>query len=104
MNTTEIFTSELPVGEKLSIRRTRFEPQEKSKNKVKRISIVSGIHGDELEGQLVIYLLAEWLNNNSDNVINGLFTAKINNLEFIQSEYTGGNFIVSFRMRATSFY
>ena len=34
MNTTEIFTSELPVGEKLSIRRTRFEPQEKSKNKV----------------------------------------------------------------------
>ncbi len=68
MNTTEIFTSELPVGEKLSIRRTRFEPQEKSKNKVKRISIVSGIHGDELEGQLVIYLLAEWLNNNSDKL------------------------------------
>lgn len=68
MNTTEIFTSELPVGEKLSIRRTRFEPQEKSKNKVKRISIVSGIHGDELEGQLVIYLLADWLNNNSDKL------------------------------------
>ena len=68
MNTTEIFTSELPVGEKLSIRRSRFEPQEKSKNKVKRISIVSGIHGDELEGQLVIYLLAEWLNNNSDKL------------------------------------
>ena len=68
MNTTEIFTSELPVGENLSIRRTRFEPQEKSKNKRKRISIVSGIHGDELEGQLVIYLLAEWLNNNSDKL------------------------------------
>ena len=68
MNTTEIFTSELPVGEKLSIKRTRFEPLEKSKNKIKRISIVSGIHGDELEGQLVIYLLSDWLNNNSDKI------------------------------------
>ncbi len=68
MNTTEIFTSELPVGEKLSIRRTRFEPLEETKNKGKRISIVSGIHGDELEGQLVIYLLADWLNNNSDKL------------------------------------
>ena len=68
MNTTEIFTSELPVGEKLSIKRTRFEPLEEAKNKGKRISIVSGIHGDELEGQLVIYLLAEWLNNNNDKL------------------------------------
>lgn len=68
MNTTEIFTSELPVGEKLSIKRTRFEPKEKISNKIKRISIVSGIHGDELEGQLVIYLLADWLNNNSDKL------------------------------------
>jgi predicted deacylase len=68
MNTTEIFTSELPVGEKLSIKRTRFEPKEKVNNKIKRISIVSGIHGDELEGQLVIYLLANWLNNNSDKL------------------------------------
>lgn len=68
MNTTEIFTSELPVGEKLSIKRTRFEPKEKISGKLKRISIVSGIHGDELEGQLVIYLLANWLNNNSDKI------------------------------------
>ena len=68
MNTTEIFTSELPVGEKLSIKRTRFEPLEETRNKGKRISIVSGIHGDELEGQLVIYLLADWLNKNSDKL------------------------------------
>ena len=67
MNTTEIFTSELPVGERLSIKRTRFEPKEVT-GKEKRISIVSGIHGDELEGQLVIYLLAEWLNNNSEKL------------------------------------
>jgi uncharacterized protein len=68
MKTTEIFTSELPVGEKLAVKRTRFEPLEKSNTKTKRISIVSGIHGDELEGQLVIYLLANWLNTNSDKL------------------------------------
>jgi len=60
MHTTEIFASQLPVGESLSIRRTRFEPMQPQEG-CKRISIVSGIHGDELEGQLVIYLLASWL-------------------------------------------
>jgi len=68
MITTEIFSSDLPVGEKLSIKRTRFEPNKKIDKKLKRISIVSGIHGDELEGQLVIYLLADWLNKNSDKL------------------------------------
>ncbi len=68
MKTTEIFTSQLPVGEKLSIKRTRFEPLNKKGKKLKRISIVSGIHGDELEGQLVIYLLAKWLNENSEKL------------------------------------
>ncbi|CAM3924969.1 M14 family metallopeptidase [Arcobacter cloacae] len=68
MKTTEIFTSNLPVGEKLSVKRTRFEPKVVDNKKMKRISIVSGIHGDELEGQLVIYLLAQWLNKNSDKL------------------------------------
>ena len=67
MNTTEIFTSFLPVGEKLSVKRTRFEPNMPLED-MKRISIVSGIHGDELEGQLVIFLLAQWLNNNRDKI------------------------------------
>lgn len=67
MNTTEIFTSQLPVGEKLSIKRTRFEPKIPLEE-MKRISIVSGIHGDELEGQLVIFLLAQWLNENQDKL------------------------------------
>jgi len=68
MKTTEIFTSNLPVGEKLSVKRTRFEPKVLDNKMMKRISIVSGIHGDELEGQLVIYLLADWLNKNSDKL------------------------------------
>lgn len=68
MKTTEIFTSQLPVGEKLSIKRTRFQPKGTKTKKLKRISIISGIHGDELEGQLVIFLLAHWLNENSDKL------------------------------------
>ena len=68
MTTKEIFTSQLPVGEKLSIKRTRFKPENKSKKGLKRISIVSGIHGDELEGQLVIFSLAKWLNENIDKL------------------------------------
>ncbi len=63
MQTTEIFSSRLPVGETLSIKRTRFGPN-KLKKGAKRISIVTGIHGDELEGQYVVFLLAEWLNKN----------------------------------------
>jgi predicted deacylase len=66
---SEIFSSELPVGEKLSIKRGRFEPKIKLDGQ-KRISIVSGIHGDELEGQYVIYLLSSWLKQNP-KAING---------------------------------
>ena len=67
VKTKEIFKSQLPVGETLSIKRTRYEPDIKEENQ-KRISIVSGIHGDELEGQLAIYLLAKWLNENGDKL------------------------------------
>ena len=42
MSKNLFFTSELPVGERLSIKRTRFEPK-KVTGKEKRISIVSGI-------------------------------------------------------------
>lgn len=65
IQTSDIFTSRLPVGETLRIRRTRFTPDE-PKQDAKRISIVSGIHGDELEGQYVIYLLAAWLREHPD--------------------------------------
>ncbi len=68
VTTKEIFKSELPVGETLSIKRTRFEGSRQDEKK-KRISIVSGIHGDELEGQLAIYLLGRWLNENPDKLV-----------------------------------
>lgn len=45
----------LPIGETLHIKRNRLEPADQSKNSGKRICIVTGIHGDELEGQYVCY-------------------------------------------------
>lgn len=46
----------LPVLEKLEIKKNRLEAG--SSKKKKRISIVTGIHGDELEGQYVCFELA----------------------------------------------
>lgn len=63
---SEVFSANLPVGEKFSIRKSRFESKNPHATPAKRISIVSGIHGDELEGQYVIFLLAQWLEAHQD--------------------------------------
>lgn len=47
----------LPVDEVLRIKKRRIQPAGKQKG-MKRISIVTGIHGDELEGQYVCFELA----------------------------------------------
>jgi len=62
----EVFTIELPVGESFRIQRCRYAPSEEKGSK--RISIVSGIHGDELEGQYVCFLLGEWLRQNPEKI------------------------------------
>ncbi len=46
----------LPVDENLVIMRNRLQPEVLNGNE-KRIAIVTGTHGDELEGQFVCYLL-----------------------------------------------
>lgn len=46
----------LPVDERLVIKKNRLMPEETSDN-MKRIGIVTGTHGDELEGQFVCYEL-----------------------------------------------
>lgn len=46
----------LPIDEVLKIRKNRITP-EKTMENAKRISIVTGIHGDELEGQYVCFEL-----------------------------------------------
>jgi len=55
----EIVTSVgLPIDEKLMIKKNRILPDQKRDTaSLKRISIVTGIHGDELEGQYVCYEL-----------------------------------------------
>lgn len=45
----------LPIGETLNIKRNRLQPSDNPQNSGKRICIVTGIHGDELEGQYVCY-------------------------------------------------
>ena len=45
----------LPIDEKLMIQKNRIIPQRGLSGNEKRISIVTGTHGDELEGQYVCY-------------------------------------------------
>lgn len=47
----------LPVDEVLEIRKNHITPDQPVKGKKKRISVVTGIHGDELEGQFVCFEL-----------------------------------------------
>jgi predicted deacylase len=55
--TTEtVFTLEMPYCERLETCRTVFQGAEGP-----RVAVISGIHGDELEGLYVCHLLAAWL-------------------------------------------
>ncbi len=49
-----VFSIDLPVLESMNIWKNRIEPLNKT-GAEKRICIVSGIHGDELEGQYICY-------------------------------------------------
>ncbi|MBV5279235.1 MAG: succinylglutamate desuccinylase/aspartoacylase family protein [Campylobacteraceae bacterium] len=64
----EVFRVNLPVEEQLTLKRNRFSPIDRDAAGQKRISIVTGIHGDEIEGQYVCFLLAKWLNENPDKI------------------------------------
>lgn len=53
-----IFSLELPVGESIKLMRNRLAPDNVEETyDMKRISIVTGIHGDEMEGQYICYEL-----------------------------------------------
>jgi len=51
----------LPVAERLLIRRTRFSAEPGDELSLPRIAVVTGTHGDEVEGQLVCAWLASAL-------------------------------------------
>lgn len=55
----------LPVDEVLEIKRNRILPEMPADN-MKRISIVTGIHGDELEGQYVCFELQRRIEQNRE--------------------------------------
>jgi len=57
----------LPVDEVLEIKKRRISPKKKQKG-MKRISIVTGIHGDELEGQYVCFELARRIEEDMDSL------------------------------------
>lgn len=59
----------LPVLEKLEIRKNRLEYGDNKKKK--RISIVTGIHGDELEGQYVCFEMARRIQDHPE-YLNGI--------------------------------
>ncbi len=59
----EVFSIELGISEKLILKRNRYKGASE-----KRISIVSGIHGDELEGQMVCFLLNDFLQKNQEKI------------------------------------
>lgn len=61
--TEEVFSIELPVGEKLTIKKNRLQGMDADS---KRLVIVSGIHGDEFEGQYICYETAKRLKQASD--------------------------------------
>ncbi|MDO4183232.1 MAG: M14 family metallopeptidase [Coriobacteriia bacterium] len=54
----EVCSAQLYVDETLRIWKNHLEPLGRVKPGMKRISVVTGIHGDELEGQLVAFELA----------------------------------------------
>lgn len=60
---TTVYATALPANENLIIRKNVITNNAANK-KGKRLCIVTGTHGDELEGQLVCYLIAKRLNEN----------------------------------------
>lgn len=65
----EVVTSVgLPIDEKLMIKKNRIMPDNQSISDMKRISVVTGIHGDELEGQYVCYELQRRINLEKDRL------------------------------------
>lgn len=64
---TQIVSVPLPVDETLAIKKNRFAPEDGGNGR--RISIVTGIHGDELEGQLVCFEVARKIKESPEKLL-----------------------------------
>ena len=58
-----VVTIDMPVGEKIVIKKNRLVSANANSNS-KRLSIVTGIHGDELDGQYICYELNKRIKDN----------------------------------------
>lgn len=58
----EVASIELPVHERMVVRKNRLTPVDYAGENIPRISIVTGIHGDELDGQYVCYEIVRRIN------------------------------------------
>ena len=61
----EVVSAQLPVGERLVIQKNRLEGCAPGKH---RLAVVTGTHGDELEGQYVAWKLARVLEKKRDSL------------------------------------
>lgn len=61
----EVFSIELPVGERLVINKNRIMGRDPLS---KRMAIVTGIHGDEFEGQYICYEMTRRIMANQDKL------------------------------------
>lgn len=68
----KIFSLELPVGESIKLLRNRLVPDNAENiEELKRISIVTGVHGDEMEGQYICYELTRRIESEKE-FLNGV--------------------------------
>ena len=66
----QLVSVNLPVDEEMRVQKMRIMPAHPAQN-LKRISIVTGTHGDELEGQYVCYVLQRRLRERPE-LLNGI--------------------------------
>lgn len=60
-----ILSTELPIDERFMIKKNILQGAQKGK----RLCIVTGTHGDELEGQMVCYMMAKRLNEHLGDLV-----------------------------------
>ncbi|MCR4902862.1 MAG: succinylglutamate desuccinylase/aspartoacylase family protein [Butyrivibrio sp.] len=82
-----IVTLGLPIGEDLAIRKNRIKG--KGSDNGKRICIVTGTHGDELEGQFVTWKLNKIFQNNLEKLHGTVDIYPANNPLGISTIYRG---------------
>ncbi len=64
----EVVSVHLPVDERMKVIKNHIVPLEDVSPQTKRVCIVTGVHGDELEGQFVCYELVRRINEHMEQL------------------------------------